>query len=79
MAECQQMLSSEVRTIFVVNAHKVGIHPVQLTIDDDHWRTHSGQALPQVAVCAHRSDQQAIDTLFQQHTQVTALLLRVVI
>ncbi|MNM31579.1 hypothetical protein D3C81_421620 [compost metagenome] len=79
MAQLQQVPGGQVRPLLVVNAHQVGIDAFQLTVDDDHWRAHTGQALQQVVVLAHRGHYQAVDAFFQQHAQVAALLLRVVV
>ncbi|MNN34787.1 hypothetical protein D3C81_1486080 [compost metagenome] len=79
MAKLQQVPGGEVGAMFVVDAHQIGVNPLQLAVDNNHGRAHAGQALQQVAVFAHGRHHQAVDALFQQHTQVAALLLRVVI
>jgi hypothetical protein len=61
MAQLQQVAGGQVSALLVVDAHQVGIDAFQLTVDDDHWRAHTGQALQQVVVLAHRGHYQAVD------------------
>nr|VVN34717.1 hypothetical protein PS652_05049 [Pseudomonas fluorescens] len=79
MTEFQQVAGRKISALLVVDAYQVGGHALQGPVDDDHRRAHAGQAALQVAVFADRGDDQAVDAFFQQHAQVAALLLRVVV
>ncbi|MNQ66675.1 hypothetical protein D3C85_811700 [compost metagenome] len=63
----------------MVDAHQVRIDTVQSAVDDHHGRADAFQALCQATVAAGRGDDQAVDAFFQQHTQVAALLVRIVV
>ncbi|MNZ64006.1 hypothetical protein D3C78_821650 [compost metagenome] len=79
MTQLQQMPGRQVSAVFMVNAHQVRIDPFQASVDDHHRRAHPRQPLGQAAISPGRSHDQPVDALLQQHAQVTALLVRVVI
>ena len=79
MAQFQQVQGGQVAALLVVDAHQIGRHLVQAAVDDDHRRAHRRQHIGQRGIATDGREHDAVDALFQQHTQVVALLLRIVV
>ncbi|GEM_PF-6021740 len=73
------MARSQVGAQLVIDAHQVGVDAFELPVHDDHGCAHPCQALQQVVILPYRPDHQPIDALFEQHAQVVALFLGIVV